>query len=191
MLKRGYQIMKSYTLYNVVPKDYNIRMTYINKCFCGNIRCNLHRESKSIFYKKWWHIRARCTFKWDKDFHNYGGRGIKFEWATYLDFKRDMYDSYLEHVKKHGEKNTTVERIDSNKNYSKENCRWATTKEQSRNKRTSKFLTINGVTKNYVDWANKIGCSRQALRYRVVNGWKPEDILTIPFLHSNKYDKTV
>lgn len=160
---------------------------YTNKCHCGRIRCNTHRQSKSSFYKKWWHIRARCTFKWDKDYNRYGGKGIKFEWKTFLDFKRDMYPSYLAHVKKYGEKNTTIDRKDPSGNYSKKNCRWATTAIQSLNKKTSRFLTIDGITKNYSEWAKEIGCSRQALRYRVLVGLDPNLIRSLPFNHANKY----
>lgn len=159
----------------------------ISICHCGSKHCNKHRESKQAFYRKFLHIRSRCIFAWDKDYKNYGAKGIKFKWETYNDFKNDMYDSYLNHVKIHGEKNTSIDRINVLDGYSKDNCRCATTKEQSRNKSTSKFLTINGVTKNYVDWAKEIGCSRQALRYRVIKGLDPNLILSLPFKHSNKY----
>lgn len=158
-----------------------------NKCHCGSGNCRKHSPSKTAFYRKWWHVRSRCTFKWDKDYKNYGARGIRFEWESYNVFYKDMHSSYLRHVKKYGEKNTTIERIDSKGNYCKKNCRWATTHEQALNKRTSKFLTINGVTKNYSEWAREAGCSRQALRYRVIKGLNPELVLTLPFKHTNRY----
>jgi len=159
----------------------------MNKCKHNRIRCKDCRESKSVFYKRWWHIRARCTFKWDKDYKRYGGSGISFDWDTYQDFKKDMYESYLEHVKLHGEKQTTIERIDYKKSYSKDNCRWATTKEQSRNRSNSRLLTVNGITMNICDWAEKIGCSRQALRWRLENGVSPEIAISKPFSYSNRF----
>lgn len=150
-----------------------------------------HGESRTNFFSRYHGIYRRCNQKTHKDYKRYGGRGIKFEWKRYEDFKRDMYPSFLVHCKKFGKNNTTIERINCNGNYSKKNCIWTTWKKQSLNRRTSKFLTVNGVTRNYSEWANLIGCSRQALRYRVVNGLKPNLILTLPFKYSNKYAKTI
>lgn len=82
-------------------------------------------------------IKNRCQNKNQKDYHYYGGRGIKCEWKTYQDFKNDMYESYLEHKKIYGKNNTSLDRIDNNGNYCKENCRWATLKEQYKNKRNT------------------------------------------------------
>lgn len=152
----------------------------------------IHGDSKNNrFYRRYLHVRNRCTFEWDKDYKRYGARGIRFEWYSYSEFKKDMHPSFLKHVKKHGIENTTIDRIDPKGNYSKKNCRWATWRQQSLNKTTSRFLTINGITKNYSEWAREFGCSRQALRYRVVNGLAPELVGTLPFKYSNRYAKAV
>lgn len=149
-----------------------------------------HGESRTYFYSRYHGIRRRCTEKKNKDYKRYGGRGIKFLWRGYEEFKKDMYPSFLIHAEKYGVKNTTIERINPNGNYSRRNCIWTTWQKQSLNKRDSKFLTVNGVTKNYSEWAKIIGCSRQALRYRVINGLDPRLVLTLPFKHSNKYAET-
>lgn len=73
-------------------------------------------------------MKARC-----KTQPNYAGKGIKVEWETFEDFFNDMGKSYLSHAKKHGERNTTIDRIDSDGHYSKQNCRWATYAVQARN----------------------------------------------------------
>lgn len=143
-------------------------------------------ESKTKFYKRYWHIRARCTFKWDKDFSKYGAKGIKFLWKDFDEFKEDMYSSYLRHVKKHGDKNTTIDRIDSTGNYCKENCRWATTKIQSRNKKVNRYLTYKGKTLIVADWADFLGCHRNVLLYRIKNNWTTKQIIETPISHSNK-----
>lgn len=160
-----------------------------NSLSCGCIKFTAGRESKTNpLYSIYRGICDRCNNRNNKDYPRYGGRGIKMIWKNFIEFKNDLEKSYLIHCKKYGKKNTSIERINSNKNYCKKNCKWATSKEQSLNKRTSKFLTINGITKNYCEWARQIGCSRQALRYRVIHGLKPELILITPFKYSNRYD---
>lgn len=85
------------------------------------------------FQSTWRGILYRTT----KD-KRYVARGIKNLWITYDEFKEDMYNSYLEHLKKFGKSDTTIDRVDNNGNYCKENCRWATKSEQQKNKNSYK-----------------------------------------------------
>jgi len=87
------------------------------------------------FFSIYLGIKGRCNNPNIKCYKNYGGRGIKNEWDKFEDFKNDMYESYLKHINDFGTKQTTIDRINVNKNYNKENCRWATYKEQAINKR--------------------------------------------------------
>lgn len=86
-------------------------------------------------YKKYRNMFQRCNNKNSCQFKYYGGRNIKLLWDNYNDFKKDMYKSYIYHLKKYGSKQTTIDRINVNDNYCKKNCRWATLKEQANNKR--------------------------------------------------------
>ena len=145
---------------------------------------NLSHEK---FYEVYCRIRRRITNPKSKDFARYGGRGLIFDWQDYPSFRKDMYESYLEHKKNNT--STTIERLNNDIGYTKENCRWATWEEQAKNKRTSRYITYNGKTLIVADWARIIGTSRQAIRYRLEQGWKVEDIIKMPFLHSNRYGK--
>jgi len=86
------------------------------------------------FYAIFFGMISRCKNKANR---YYGGKGIKVEWKNFIDFKNDMYKSYLKHCGEFGVKNTTIDRIDSSKHYSKQNCRWATYKEQAGQKKTA------------------------------------------------------
>ena len=82
-----------------------------------------------------------------------------------------MYDSYLKHLEKYGKENTTLDRINNDGNYCKENCRWATIKEQNRNKRTNVFLTYQNKTMTITDWSKYLRISLSTIRGRIRRGW--------------------
>lgn len=91
-----------------------------------------HGMSDSRIYHIWEDMKHRCDNRNNKQFDDYGGRGITYaeDWIKFEGFLRDMGQGY--------EDNLTLDRIDPNGNYCKENCRWATYKEQGRNRAISK-----------------------------------------------------
>lgn len=95
------------------------------------------RKSKGPLYRTYATIRDRCYCKSHRSFRWYGGRGIKCLWKSFEEFNNDMLGSYLKHLEIHGKKQTSIDRIDVNGHYCKENCRWATWKEQAQNKQKS------------------------------------------------------
>lgn len=110
-----------------------------------------HGMTHTKFHLTWKSMRARCLRKTDTGYPNYGGRGIKVcdRWLeSFENFRDDMYPSYLEHAKIHGEKNTTLDRIEVMGNYEPSNCRWSTPKEQNRNTRAT------AITENYDEHKN-------------------------------------
>lgn len=144
---------------------------------CGCLRLvNLKKAHKKIrthgmagtrFYKIWKRLKCRCDNKNISDYKHYGGRGIKYLWETFEQFKTDMYDSYLKHVKEFGEDDTTIDRIDNNGHYCKENCKWSTRKEQSNNIRRNRKININGEVKNLCEWCETFNISSKLVSQRI------------------------
>jgi hypothetical protein len=89
-------------------------------------------------YQVWQNMRSRCRNPNNPSFANYGGRGITVcpAWEDYRTFERDMSPR---------PEGTTLDRIDNDKGYSPENCRWVDWKSQCRNQRKTKYITVEGV----------------------------------------------
>jgi len=148
-----------------------------------------HGLSRTSFESRYYCLRRRCTNKKDKSYKRYGGRGIKCEWKTFEEFKNDMYESYTEYTKKYAStkrKDVQIDRIDNDGNYCKENCRWATAKEQARNRRSNKYFTVKNQTMLVQDWAEQIGIHRATIYKRFKLGWSIEKALTQPGRIKNK-----
>lgn len=104
------------------------------------------KKQDKRFYQIWSDMRKRTTNPNSNEWNNYGGRGISSEdYKYFIDFYDDLYDSYCQHKEKYGEKDTTIDRINPNKDYTKDNIRWATRVEQQNNTRDQlrKFIGIS------------------------------------------------
>lgn len=141
---------------NVVVDSYNLRNGHTQSCGCYRQEVlekarspfiTTHGMSRTRFYRIWRSMKKRCHDEKHPYYKDYGGRGISVceEWRfSFENFYCDMYQSYLEHVEKYGEKDTTIDRVDNNGNYVYNNCKWSTQLEQHRNTRMSVYISING-----------------------------------------------
>ncbi len=110
---------------------------------------NYHKRIISIYST----AKKRCNNPKSISYKYYWWRWIKFNFNGIKEFRDMMLPSYIEHIKIYWEKDTTLDRIDSNWNYCKENCRWATREEQQQNKRNPmKLITYKWETHIQAEW---------------------------------------
>lgn len=123
-------------------------------------------ERKTPEYVAWWSMRGRCLNKKDsEDYKRYGERGITVcrEW--------DSFENFLKDMGRRPSEDYSLDRIDNNGNYEPSNCRWATKKQQSRNRRTNRLLTYKNQTKPLCEWSDIIGISQTMLYQRLRHGY--------------------
>lgn len=150
--------------------------TQCRQCFIANFE-HIPRRLRKI----WEGMMSRCHNKRAKDYSSYGAIGIRVcikwhKWHTFA--KWALSNGYAE--------NLTIERIKNSSGYSPDNCRWATMKEQQRNRRSNHLVTAFGETKTITEWTEDPRCrvTKYALRVRLVlQGMDPEQAITHPPLN--------
>lgn len=127
---------KEFYLSNIIPKP-NSRYTLSCGCKRGLLvgsKVKSHGMSKSKFYKRWRSMFDRTLPSYICS-ESYQGIVVDNHWKKFESFLKDMYDSYIIHRSLHGERKTTLDRINVLGNYCKKNCRWATPSEQASNQK--------------------------------------------------------
>ena len=152
----------------------------------------IHGMCYTRFYKIWRNILQRCNNPKHRSYPLYGARGIKCLWKNFIEFRNDMHFEYFEHVKDFGEKNTSIDRINNEGHYCRENTRWATQKEQMRNTRFNRLITFKGKTLCLKDWANETKIHYDTLRFRINKNWSIEKALLTPIRYKKyNYDSNL
>lgn len=182
--------------YVVIERDHaaGLPAKWICKCDCGEVKsvrghhlrrgrivsCGCyakdqrHGMSHTSIYGTWEKFIRRCYVPVDKAYHNYGGRGISVsdEWReSFENFYRDMGDR---------PPGMSLDRIDNDGDYCKENCRWASARTQCNNSRQNRRLTIDGRTLTVAQWARVAGINPSTIRSRIQAGWSHADAVFAP-----------
>jgi len=129
-------------------------------------------------YRAFNSMKARCYSPRSDMYSSYGGRGI-----VVCDEWKDNPRGFVEWSLANGyAEGLSIDRIDVNGNYSPDNCRWATSKQQFRNMRKNRWLTFRGRTMILADWAREVGIHPAAIQVRLDRcGWSVERALTEPY----------
>ncbi len=194
-------IGKQYNWWTIEPGEPENRggsMYYPCKCKCGALRhvklrnlvenlsrscgcyqkvsVSTHGKTRTPIYILWRNMKVRCFVTTNKDYPNYGGRGV-----TVCERWKDSFDDFYADVGDLPAPGYELDRINNDGNYEPGNVRWATRKEQLRNRRNTKFYEHEGVTKPIVQWAEEHGVEPNALTYRLlVKKMSFVDAVTVP-----------
>ena len=160
----------------VLNTPYSLIHMGVVSCGCYKVDNPLritHGQSKTPMYKVWLGIKQRCYNKKAKFYHCYGGRGIKMcdRWLGEHGFENFLSDMGERPSPKH-----SIDRIDVNGDYTPENCRWATQKEQCNNQRKNIRLEHGGISHSIGEWAAIYGISRVKALNRYNHGYSFVDI---------------
>ncbi len=133
-----------------------------------------HGDKRTRLYRIWGAMKTRCLNKNSPSYIRYGKKKIKIcdRWLNSFEaFRDDMgYPPSSHH---------SIDRINNKGNYEPGNCRWATFTEQARNTKSTRMVTLNGITKSMREWCEERGLKGGTVRYRLVTGWSAEEALSL------------
>ena len=149
----------------------------------------LHGMSSWPEYKVWKSLRARCFNKNDKNFKDYGGRGIEV-----CESWRNSFTNFITDVGRRPSPTHSIDRIDNNGNYEPNNCKWSNSSEQANNRRNNHILTLDGKSLNIMQWAKTTEIPYDEILRRLKEGWPAEQALyapKVPKVREFKIDNTM
>lgn len=133
-------------------------------------------------YNCWKNMLCRCNDKNHASYKNYGGRGIFVckRWGSFSSFLEDMGSKPIGY---------SLDRINNDEGYSKNNCRWATIKEQANNCRKNRYIEINGLRLSVSQWAERTGARTSTLFSRLRTGKSEYDSIMKPVAKKGDWSK--
>ena len=156
----------------------NLRSGHTQSCGCYRkelsiMRSTKHGKTHTRIYRAWQDMKNRCYNPKTDTYRTHGARGITVcpEWLN------DFQAFYGWAISNGYSDNLTLDRVDTNGNYEPSNCRWATPKEQSNNKRNNHYITYNGRKQTLQQWADETGIKQGTIGARLKRGWSIEKAL--------------
>lgn len=131
-----------------------------------------HNKTHTRVFKIWQKIKERCLSQNANNYKLYGGRGI----TICKDWENNFMNFYNWAIKNGYKDNLSIDRIDVNGNYNPDNCRWTTAKEQARNRRSNRLITIKNKTHLLADWLELTNVSKSTFYRKLKVGLTPQEI---------------
>lgn len=159
----------------VIVRGYQLTIGKTNSCGCLKSIRQSHHKSHLRIWQIWECMKQRCYNPSQISYKNYGAKGIRVceEWHNFENFYNwSLNNGY--------ETNLTIDRIDNNKDYSPNNCRWVDMKTQQRNRTNNHLVTLNGETKCITEWCEIYHLQYNTVLRRLKNGWDIVTAITKP-----------
>lgn len=132
-------------------------------CGCLRLRHGMHGTPE---YLAWSQAKSRCSSPSNRQWKDYGGRGIRMCERWSADFRE-----FFEDMGPRPGPRYSLDRIDNDGDYAPGNCRWATDIEQLTNRRSVAMYALDGVTMSMAGWSRRTGIPYQTIRSRLARGW--------------------
>ncbi len=124
-------------------------------------------------YKSYTAMMYRCYRPGNPSYESYGGSGV-----VVCEGWRESFANFLEDMGRKPSPSHSIERIDGNKGYGPQNCRWATKAEQAANRSSSVFIESGGERMCVSEWARKLGMHESTIYVRIKKGWPLDRLLS-------------
>lgn len=165
---------------------YNLKSGKSVSCGCLKVekiieRSTTHNGTHERLYGIWLGIKTRCLYPQSNHYYLYGGRGITIcpEWLDYGTFREWAFShGYREGLTK---SECSIDRIDNNKGYNPDNCRWVDSVIQANNKRNNNVIEYDGIRKTIAEWSRETGLHRTTIKSRLDHGKSPKEALSKPW----------
>lgn len=166
----------------VTVRGYDLKSGKTKGCGCLNNGHPKHGYRHTKLYKTWSNMRSRCNNPNCEYYYMYGGQGI-----TVCDDWNDDFIPFMEWALENGyEEGLTIDRIDNELGYNPDNCRWATAKQQSNNRRNVPIYSMNGEAHTLSEWCDIVGLPRNVVYTRIhCYNWTFEQAITTPIRTRN------
>lgn len=158
----------------------HLRWGKIRSCGCAKTawmseRFGTHKMTDSDEYKIWCGMKRRCYNTHERCYPRYGGRGI-FVSESWL----NSFETFYADMGPRPSKAHSIDRINNDGPYSKENCRWSSIEEQTGNRRSNLKIEFGGEVMFLAAWSRRTGIKAETIKHRLDKGWSVEKALTQP-----------
>lgn len=169
----------------VIAQTHALKTGRVKSCGCYSREITTkHGMEGTPTYNTWAHMLSRCNNANHKQYADYGGRGITVceEWRSFINFLTDMGNK---------PKGMSLDRINNDLGYYKENCRWTDQKQQIRNRRVSKIVEFQGRKVSLSELCEEKNINWRMVYERIRQGWVVEKAINTPSRKNKKHATSI